>query len=56
METIKYSELKRLCFCNSKELHGKVFIIGNVAYEWTGIGMIELDIDPNSGEHITVIE
>ena len=51
---IKFSELKRLCFCNSNKLINKIFIINKIPYEWQGIGFVECDPDPK--KHIEVIE
>ncbi len=38
-KTIKWEELKRLSFCNSKDLPRKVNVEGSL-YEWVGIGWI----------------
>jgi hypothetical protein len=38
---IKFEELKRLSFCNSKDLPRKVNVGGKL-YEWVGIGWIEI--------------
>jgi hypothetical protein len=40
MKTITYSKLRRLSFCNSKELPQKVIVDGTVK-EWVGIGWCE---------------
>lgn len=53
-ETMSFSRLRKLCFCNSKELHGKVFLINDAPYEWVGIGMLPLDIDPDPEKHVTI--
>lgn len=49
-KTIKFSELKRLSFCNSPKLPKVIEIVGKIKgktvrvfKEWVGIGWIELD-------------
>jgi hypothetical protein len=54
MKKIKFSELKRLCFCNSEKLIGKIFVINEIPYEWVGIGLVECKPDPK--KNIEVIE
>ena len=55
-KTIKFSEFKRLCFCNSSELMHNVYVIGGIPHEWVGIGMIELDCEIDQDKHIEVVE
>jgi len=55
MKTMKFSELKRLTFCNSEKLLNKQFFYNDQAHEWVGIGMVECNADPNK-EHIRVID
>jgi hypothetical protein len=54
MKTIRFKELKRLCYCDSKELYNKVFIIKGAPHEWIGIGFVECHPDPE--KHVEVTE
>ena len=45
---IKFSELKKLSFCNSDKLIGKIFVINKIPHEWQGIGFVECDSDPKN--------
>jgi len=54
-ETIKFSKLKKLCFCNSNELQNKIYLIGGIPHDWQGIGMVECDLDPKK-QTIEVVE
>ena len=40
-KTITFSELKRLCVCNSDKLTGQSYSYGGKNYRWVGIGMVE---------------
>ena len=40
-KTIKFSEFKRLCFCNSKELSKNTYSYGGKSHSWNGFGMLE---------------
>lgn len=54
-KTIKFSKLKRLEFCNSKDLPPRIWIGGKLM-EWVGIGWIEIDDDEDDGTAPTVVE
>ena len=56
MKQMKFSEFRRLCFCNSKKLMDKIFIIGGIPHEWVGIGMVELRCEVDPEKHIEVID
>lgn len=53
--TITFSELKRLSFCNSKDLPSKV-ILGGRMKQWVGIGWIDVNEDRRTGKEPVVIE
>ena len=55
MKTMTFGEFRRLCFCNSEKLTGRVFVIDGTPYEWVGIGIVEVDeYDPEKA--IEVVE
>ena len=54
-KTIKFSELKVLCFCNSKRLPSRI-LVGGKPREWTGFSWIELDDDDIDGTEVEVVE
>ncbi len=53
-KTIKFSELKRLSFCNSSKLPQKIIVDGQVK-EWVGIGWLDIDDKP-SAKYPTVVD
>lgn len=52
MKTIKFSELKRLSFCNSKDLPKKIIVDG-IVREWMGIGWLDTEKPPTADEKRT---
>lgn len=54
-KTIKFSELKRLSFCNSKKLPPRVWI-GDQLKWWVGFGWVDLDPDEAVGDEPTVVD
>jgi len=55
-ETIKFSRLRRLSFCNSRELHDKKYILDGKVVLWVGIGFHDQSEEPDPEKHITVVE
>lgn len=61
-KTIKFSELKRLSFCNSPKLPKQIEIVGKVkgktvrrAMWWSGIGWVDL-VPSNIKDPVLVVE
>jgi hypothetical protein len=54
-KTLRFYELKRLEFANSKRLPARIRI-GDRLMEWVGFGWIELDTDKADGTEVVVVE
>lgn len=62
-KTIKFSELKRLSFCNSDKLPSYIKVTGKVrgkqvtVYKWwTGIGWVDVDLKKCRKTPVLVVE
>jgi len=52
-KTIKFAELQRLTFCNSKRLPHRIVHEGEIK-EWVGIGWITLNDQTKNGKEVYV--